>query len=78
MVIKEVNEVFLEYFKKGMFTENIFRNYIRDRFHISRSTFFEYLSTPYKSQLKELDEKEKKEKEQNPTLFDDDENINGN
>lgn len=76
--VKKVNEVYLEHAKKGMFHRHIYDNFIKDAFNISRSTFYEYLAIPYKTLIRDLDEQERIYKEQNPTLFDDDENINGN
>ena len=66
--IKEVCEIYLREAKRGVNNEFIYDNYIRDRFHISRSTFYEYLAVPYEKELKELDRKEAEEKRQNPTL----------
>ena len=68
--IKAVNEVYLECHAKGMFTEYIYEHYIRRQFHISRSTFYEYLTIPYERELKELARREAEEKAQNPELFD--------
>ena len=49
--VREVNEVYLLYSKRGVFTEKIYRLYVRDRFYISRATFFRYLTIPYKKEL---------------------------
>ncbi|MBQ7210516.1 MAG: hypothetical protein IJS05_06450 [Paludibacteraceae bacterium] len=66
--IKAVCEIYLREAKRGVNNEFIYDNYIRDQFHISRSTFYEYLTVPYERQLRELDRKEAEEKRQNPTL----------
>lgn len=52
--VKEINEVYKEYASKGLFNEYIFKNYIRDRFHISRATFYNYLTIPYEKELKRI------------------------
>jgi hypothetical protein len=52
--VKQVNDIYIEQSHRGVFTENIYRLYIRDRFFISRSTFYSYLSVPYKKLLNEL------------------------
>ena len=67
--VKEVNELYIEKSKIGLSTEFIYRTFIAPRFHISRSTLYEYLAIPYERQLKEIFEREKADKEQNPTLF---------
>lgn len=67
--VKEVNELYVEKSKIGLSTEFIYRTFIEPRFHISRSTLYEYLAIPYERQLKEIFEREKADKEQNPTLF---------
>jgi hypothetical protein len=51
--VRQVNDIYLEHSRRGVFTENIYRLYIRDRFFISRSTFYFYLSVPYKKLLNE-------------------------
>lgn len=66
--IKAVNEIYLREAKRGVNNEFIYDNYIRDVYHISRSTFYEYLAVPYERQLKELDRKEAEEKKRNPVL----------
>lgn len=67
--VKEVNELYIEKSKIGLSTEFIYRTFIAPRFHISRSTLYEYLAIPYERQLKEISQREQAEKEQNPTLF---------
>ncbi|GHV66949.1 hypothetical protein FACS1894199_11420 [Bacteroidia bacterium] len=52
--VREINEIYSEYSQKGDPTDYIYRNHIRDRFHISRSAFYEYLSIPYKNMLKKM------------------------
>ena len=63
--VKEVNELYMEKAKIGL----IFRTFIKPRYHISRSTLYEYLAIPYDRQLREIAQRERAEKEQNPTLF---------
>ena len=67
--VKDVNELYVEKAKIGLTTEFIYRTFIEPRFHISRSTLYEYLAIPYDRQLKEIYQREKAEQEQNPTLF---------
>jgi hypothetical protein len=59
--VKDVNEVYLEYHNHGVPAEYIFRNYINERFRIGRTTFFEYLTIPYKRELELLDRKQNKQ-----------------
>jgi hypothetical protein len=61
--VREVNEIYLVYHKKGETADYIFRNLIQPRFYISRQTFYRYLAIPYKKELAELELKFK-EKEQ--------------
>lgn len=49
--VKQVNEVYVEHARRGVFVENIYRLYIRDRFYISRTTFYKYLTIPYTREL---------------------------
>lgn len=57
--VKDVNEVYLEHKKRGATAEWIYKNQIEERFRLSRSTFFNYLTIPYKTLLKQIDEQEK-------------------
>ncbi len=66
--IKEVNEIYLRESAHGVSNEYIYAHHIRDRFHISRTTFYEYLTVPYERQLRELDQKEAQERAQNLTI----------
>lgn len=67
--VKEINELYLEKAKIGLNTEFIYRTFIKPRYHISRSTLYEYLTIPYERQLREIAQREGAEKAQNPTLF---------
>jgi hypothetical protein len=49
--VKAINEIYLENSKRGLTAENIYRLYIRDRFFISRSSFYRYLTIPYKKEI---------------------------
>lgn len=49
--VKAVNEIYKQYTAKGYSNEWIFKNLIKDKFFISRSTFYTYLSIPYKREL---------------------------
>jgi len=66
--VERVNEVYLEYARRGVFVEHIYRNHIKDQFLISRTTFFAYLSIPYKKELEEIERKENRNRQLN--LFD--------
>lgn len=52
--VEQVNKIYLEQSRRGIYTNQIYRDYIRDQFFISRSTFYSYLSVPYKKELEEL------------------------
>ena len=67
--VKEVNELYVEKSRIGLSTEYIYRTFIEPRFHISRSTLYEYLTIPYERQLKDIHQREEADKAQNPTLF---------
>ncbi|MDR0828867.1 MAG: hypothetical protein LBN95_01985 [Prevotellaceae bacterium] len=56
--IEKVNKIYLEHSKKGVPAEYIFTHYIRPNFFISRTTFFNYLTIPYKKQKAELEDKQ--------------------
>lgn len=53
--VKCVNEVYLEHASRGMTNEYIYRHYILPRFHISRTTFYQYLTIPYAAQQREME-----------------------
>lgn len=69
--VKEVNETFVAKQKIGLSTEYIYRHFIWPVYHISRSTLYEYLAIPYKTQLKEIERRETEEKRIYPSLFKD-------
>jgi hypothetical protein len=46
--IKEVNEIYKEQSGKGINNEYIYKHFIKDKYHISRTTFYSYLTVPYK------------------------------
>lgn len=73
--VREVNEVYLEHNRRGVSNEYIYENYIKHRFHISRSTFYDYLTIPYVDEMRKMVAREAAKKRQNPTLFDE-ENSN--
>jgi hypothetical protein len=55
--VKAVSEVYLQYKEHGVSNEFVFENYIQKQFFISRTTFFSYLTIPYKKELEELQKK---------------------
>lgn len=68
--VREVNEVYVEQSKHGLCNEYIYNHFIRDHFHISRSTFYDFLTIPYASELKKIEQREAEHKRTNPELFD--------
>lgn len=68
--VREVNEVYIEQHRRGLSNEYIYRNFVRDRFHISRSTFYDFLTIPYAAELRKIEQREAERKRQNPGLFD--------
>jgi hypothetical protein len=50
--VLKVQEIYLEYTRKGCTNEYIFETLIRPHFFISRSTFYEYLAIPAAKELK--------------------------
>lgn len=56
--VKEVNEVFQMYHDKGYPATWIYKNHIKNVFHISKSTMDRYLGIPYKRDLAKIWEKE--------------------
>lgn len=67
--VKEVNEIYIEQSKRGLFNEYIYRHFIRNRFHISRTTFYQYLTIPYASELKKIEQRERERQLREPSLF---------
>ncbi len=57
--VKEVNEIYLFYHLKGAYNEYIYKNYIQDKFYISRSTFYNYLAVPYKQLIEQAKKQNK-------------------
>jgi len=62
MRVKRVNEIYIKQREKGYSNEFIFKEYIRDQFYISRSTFYNYLAVPYQAELKRMKEEERERK----------------
>ncbi len=52
--VKKVNEVYIPLAKKGIPNETIFKKHIQQQFDISRSTFYEYLTIPYETELAKI------------------------
>ena len=67
--VKEVNEIYKRESKKGLFTEYIYTHFVQEQYHISRATFYNFLTIPYERELKKAEEKEAEDKRRNPTLF---------
>lgn len=68
----QVQSVFKEHNKPGMSIEYIFREFIKNRFHISRRTFITYINTPAESNLNEI-LKKKAEMPKQMSFFEDEE-----
>lgn len=52
--VKDVNEVYQMYHDKGYPATWIYRNHIKNVFHISKSTMDRYLGIPYKRDLERM------------------------
>lgn len=55
--IIEIKAIVSEYRRKGSTQRWVYRNLIRDQYHISEATFNNYLARNAKRELRELDEK---------------------
>ena len=66
--IREVNEIYLREHERGVSNEYIYAHYIRNKYFISRATFYDYLRCPYERQIQELETRESLKKIQNPTI----------
>jgi len=56
-LILDIQEIYMKYSRdKGSSAKWIFENKIKPVYHISRSTFFEYLATNAKKELKDIEE----------------------
>ena len=53
--VKEINELYERLSKQGLSNECIYIHYVRDVFHISRSTFYQYLCIDYQRQIEALE-----------------------
>ncbi len=62
--IIEVQNIVLEYKKKGLTQKRIFEDYIRNQYFISYSTFNAWLSTPAKTEYKELQQAQNRNSKQ--------------
>jgi hypothetical protein len=56
--VAEIQDVVFEAQKNGASLAWIYRNKIRRQFHISKSTFDNYLGIPAKAELKRIEENE--------------------
>lgn len=66
--VKEICEIYKRESGKGCFNEYIYLTHIKHQYHISRATFYEYLTIPYERELKKIEEREQQEQRQNPTI----------
>lgn len=56
--VREVNELFVEKQRLGLSTEYIYRTFVEPRYHISRTTLYNWLTIPYAAQLREIERQE--------------------
>lgn len=59
--IIEIQNITLEFKKMGVTQKRIFTDHIEKRYHISRSTYYDYLSTSAKLQLKKIEKQEQQQ-----------------
>ncbi len=62
--IIDVQNITLEHKQKGVTQEHIYWNIIYPVYRISKKTYYDYLGTNAKAELKKLEAKEKAEKKQ--------------
>jgi hypothetical protein len=55
--VEQVNEIYKNLSRRGIPLETIYREHVKDKFLMSRSSFYNYLSIPYERQLAELERK---------------------
>lgn len=55
--IVDIQNITLEHQKRGVTQKWIFENIIGPTYHISKTTYYNYLASQAKKQLRELDEK---------------------
>jgi len=67
--VKVVNETYKHWAEIGLSNEAIYNRHIRDTYHISRATFYNYLTIPYARLLLDIEDKEQRRKKAEPTLF---------
>lgn len=53
-LILDVQNVYNAHKKEGVSTMHVYRTHIKPLYHISRATFYNYLSTPAKKKLGEI------------------------
>ncbi|OSZ79309.1 hypothetical protein CAP35_13940 [Chitinophagaceae bacterium IBVUCB1] len=68
--IEEVQQIYSKHIQEGVTAEFIFNNYIKNIYHISRTTFFTYLKRNVAKERRLLKEKEDAKRNSQPTLFD--------
>lgn len=67
--VKAVNETYKQWADIGLTNEAIYNRHIRDTYHISRATFYNYLAIPYSRLLLDIERVEQRRKKMEPTLF---------
>lgn len=68
--IQEIQDIVSREYDRGVPYTYIYRNLIEKQYHISYSTFNNYLSCKVKEELEKLDRKESELKRQQTILFD--------
>ena len=61
--IIEIQMIVLRELKRGTSQKFAYENYVREQYHISYSTFNNYLARNAKKELADLDDKEKEDKQ---------------
>lgn len=51
----DIQEITLEHTKRGVTQEWVYQNVIYPKYRISRTTYYSYLSTPARRELKKID-----------------------
>lgn len=62
--VKDIQDIYQEYHKRGITDKYIYQTHIYPTYKIGRTTFYNYLATPAVRELKELEERMRKDKEE--------------
>lgn len=64
MRVKDIQDIYSQHHERGCTDKFIYQNHIYPTYKIGRTTFYNYLATPAVKELKELEEKMRREKEE--------------